>query len=468
MIFTSLLFLAFFVAVLLAMWLVPGRRTQLMILLAASYVFYGAWNWTFVPLIVAVSLVGYVVGLLLERAQTKGLRRLIATFGIALSLLPLAYYKYANFIVDNLRSVDGLHELRALDILLPVGISFFTFQSLSYVIDVYRRRLQVCHSALEYLLFVAFFPQLVAGPIVRASEFLPQLKEPVRLRLATALAGGQLFLGGLIQKSLIADNLSTFVDPVFADPQLFAAPTLLLGMLAYGTQIFCDFSGYSLMAIGVARVLGFELPVNFRMPYVASSVTEFWHRWHISLSTWLRDYLYKPLGGSRRGPLRTRINLLLTMVLGGIWHGASWNFVLWGFLHGAALIIQKDWSRIAGQRFTERFGLSWKLLAWAVTFAFVMLAWVPFRCIDFPTTLAYFEGLTRFDEGIVWWHTTTLLLLLLTTAWHLLYLAGARALLVFPHAEPARAYPLLVLASAIVVVLLGVPLDASPFLYFQF
>ncbi len=284
MIFTSLDFLLFYIALMGLLCIFKHNSIRQFILLIASYLFYGWWNPTFVILIIALSIIAWYLGLLIDGTEKENQKNLYLAISITLSLGVLAYYKYATFLVDNIIMLLGLKWDYHLGITLPVGISFFTFQTMSYVIDLKRRKITVCRNLAQLMLYVAFFPQLVAGPIVRASEFLPQLSHQIKITRFNIIIGLQIFLGGAIQKVLFADNLSSFVDPVFSQPELFSGKTLWLAVTAYSLQIFCDFSGYSLMAIGIAKTLGFELPENFRMPYISSSITEFWRRWHITLS----------------------------------------------------------------------------------------------------------------------------------------------------------------------------------------
>lgn len=465
MIFTSLSFLGFFLSLLAAFFLIRRTTSRQYFLLLASYVFYGAWNVNYLLLITLCSFWGWGLGLLMHRADNLGQKKLYMATSIALSLSMLGYFKYANFFAD---SVSNLFNLKwdYIDILLPVGISFFSFQTMSYTIDLYRGNIGVCKSLPKFMLFVSFFPQLVAGPIVRASEFLPQLEKEIVLTRDNMLVGSQLFLGGAIQKVLVADNLSFYVDPVFTNPDLYSSGTLWLALVGYSIQIFCDFSGYSLMAIGIARILGFELPVNFRMPYVSLSITEFWRRWHMTLSFWLRDYLYISLGGNRGSELRTRINLMLTMLLGGLWHGASWNFVLWGALHGLALIVHKYWSLL---NFSFSKSKPYRLLAWITTFLFVLLVWLPFRSPNFETTKLYLIKLFNpLSDGVFWPSPSVILLIALVIAWHLLYKSKSRWLRSFPNLNPTKPvflYPILI---SLLALLLFAPIDASPFIYFQF
>lgn len=467
MIFTSLTFLAFFTILLGLMVVVRGATQREYLLLLASYVFYGAWNPVFILLIAASSLWGWYLGLLMHRAGSQSLRRRYMCVSLLLSLSMLGYFKYANFFIENLTYLFGI-EWQYADITLPVGISFFTFQTMSYTIDLYRERIPVCTRLHRFMLFVAFFPQLVAGPIVRASEFLPQLERAIKLRWDNIAIGSQIFLGGAIQKVLIADNLSIFVDPVFARPELYSAATLWLAAASYGIQIFCDFSGYSLMAIGVARILGYELPKNFDMPYVATSITEFWRRWHMTLSFWLRDYLYIPLGGNRKGTGRTYINLMITMLLGGLWHGASWNFVVWGGMHGVALAVHKLWSAYTGSWRSIKHTSLYKLASWAITVLLIGLLWIPFRSPDFSTTATYFKRLLPDGEGIVWLHPMALALLGIVTVWHMAYLFQNRILNTFPVTRPYEPAPAFVISGFIMLILLFAPINTSPFIYFQF
>lgn len=446
---------------------VRGTTQREYLVLLASYVFYGAWNPFFIPLIVASSFWGWYLGLLLGRTSNQSLRRRYTWLSLFLSLSMLGYFKYANFFAENLALLLGIKWYYA-DIILPVGISFFTFQTMSYTIDLYRERIPVCTSLRKFMIFVAFFPQLVAGPIVRASEFLPQLDKHIRLKWHDVSIGSQIFLGGAVQKVLIADNLSTFVDPVFTTPQLFSSITLWLAAISYGIQIFCDFSGYSLMAIGVARALGYELPKNFDMPYVATSITEFWRRWHMTLSFWMRDYLYIPLGGNRNGTGKTYLNLIVTTLLGGLWHGASWNFVLWGGMHGVALAVHKLWNSYTENWKNIKQAPLYKLFSWAITMLLVGMLWVPFRSVDFSTTISFYKNLLPDGEGIQWLHPTVIIILAMVTVWHLIYLFQNSFLSAFPSPRPHETVPALVIGSFLVLIVLFAPIHASPFIYFQF
>lgn len=468
MIFTSLAFLAFFLLLLFALNLFKSEQPRIYLLLAASYIFYGWWNASFVLLIVFCSFCGWYLGLKINGAENEKTRKLFLTISLVISLSVLGFFKYAHFFANNFLMLLGYEGNRDLGILLPVGISFFTFQTMSYTIDLYWRKIPVCEDAGRFFLFVAFFPQLVAGPIVRASEFLPQLNQRVIVTTENFMLGTQLFIGGAIQKVLIADNLAVYADEIYSNPMLYDTASLWLGVLAYAMQIFGDFAGYSLMAIGIAKILGFDLPKNFDMPYVSRSIQEFWRRWHITLSTWLRDYLYISLGGNRKGTARTYVNLALTMLLGGLWHGASWNFVLWGALHGGALALHRLWSAATQSLNTTRELLPYQIIAWSVTFLFTILCWVPFRSDSFDTTLLIFERLFANSDGISWMHSQTLMILSTSLIWHLLHVLRPQLIHSFPSVTPFRFQYMLTLCLCVTFIFMFAPLGASPFIYFQF
>ncbi len=388
MLFNSLTFVLFFAVVYTAYRLIPGWGWRKNLLLAASYLFYAAWNPPFALLLLLSTVVDWWVAGRMGGATTQGGRRGWLLISLVANLGMLGFFKYGNFLLENtvaLCAAAGIdYHPPKLDILLPVGISFYTFQTLSYTIDVYRGQLKPERSLRDFALFVSFFPQLVAGPIVRARDFLYQLAAPpvpVPGRFAWGLF---LMTVGLFQKVVIADTLlAPTADAVFGHAFPLAALDAWAGALAFGMQILCDFGGYSLCAIGAALCFGFHLGDNFRSPYAAIGFSDFWRRWHISLSTWLRDYLYIPLGGNRHGATRTGINLMLVMLLGGLWHGAAWTFVVWGALHGLYLLAERGWRALtAGAAWT---GSAPMLAAgWLVTLLAVTIAWVFFRAQSLP------------------------------------------------------------------------------------
>ena len=344
MLFNSFIFLIFLAIVLPAYFLLP-RKHKNPLLLLASYIFYGYWDWRFCLLLLLSTVADFFIGRALYQSTEPSARKRWLILSMIINLGILAFFKYFNFFADSFQTfvspfgmqLDYLH----LHIILPVGISFYTFQTMSYTIDIYRKKLQPTHSFLDFALFVAFFPQLVAGPIERATQLLPQisrLKNPTPDQVQQGLT---LIVLGMFKKVMIGDACGRIVDRVFGQMEYYHSTELLMALVLFSVQIYADFSGYSSIARGVAKLLGVELMRNFEQPYLSTSITEFWRRWHISLSSWLRDYLYISLGGNRQGTNRTYINLMLTMLLGGLWHGASWNFVIWGGLHGVYLAVHK-------------------------------------------------------------------------------------------------------------------------------
>lgn len=400
MLFSSITFWIFFTILLTLLGVFQRTELRKILLLAASYIFYMWWNPAFIILIVFSTTLDYFIGGRIEKESNKNRRKLLLSISIAANLGLLAIFKYANFFQDNLLFVSRIFGYTPtwteLNIILPVGISFYTFQTMSYTIDIYRNELSATKSPLDFALFVSFFPQLVAGPIVRAVDFLPQIH---RFKLNISSAAAFLILRGLAKKVLIADNIALMSDTVFDSPDKWPSLIIWLAAICFYIQIYCDFSGYSDMAIGIAKVLGFELPLNFDRPYFAGDPSTFWRKWHISLSSWLRDYLYIPLGGNREGEFQTQKNLMLTMLLGGLWHGASWNFVLWGLLHGLLLILHRLYRQIMHKTNLEYLRTYWayRIFSIVVFQLFVLIAWVPFRVSDTGDMLISLRKLLFFD-----------------------------------------------------------------------
>jgi alginate O-acetyltransferase complex protein AlgI len=472
-------FAAFFAVVLVALAILPTGGTRLFFLLLANVVFYGAGTPFFLLVLAIPSVVDYACAIHIEEATNAAARKHWLIFSLISNLGILFYFKYANFFVDNIAAVLHVDTAHA-SVVLPVGISFFTFKTMSYTIDVYRGTLRACRSWWRYAMFVSFFPELVAGPIVRASIFLPQMERPIRLEWARIWSGAQIVMLGLTKKLLIADRLASFADDIFAHPAAFSPGAVAAGVIAYSIQIYCDFSGYSDMAVGIARMIGFDLPMNFDMPYIARSITEFWRRWHITLSQWLRDYLYIPLGGNRRGRRRMYINLMLTMLLGGLWHGASWTFVVWGLLHGLGLAVHKLWTETRTRLgWTARFGAIGSLGGWLFTYAFVCLCWVFFRSPDFGTAMIILRKLGGLAPGgIVWVYSPLMMFVPLLLAAHLFGVMrdadgtpapGAHTTVPgFSVASRPLFVDAFVITTWILLLYLFAPLHRSPFIYFQF
>lgn len=342
LLFNSGFFLYFFIFVLIFnKALAKTNRARLLFLTVTSVFFYYKSSGVYFYLVIVSSLIDYIAGIMIYENDSKSKKKLFLVLSLITNLGILGYFKYTNFFINSINAITSGH-FDAMDIFLPVGVSFFTFQSMSYTIDIYFENLEPERNFIDFLFFVSFFPQLVAGPIVRAKDFLPQIHEEPAVTNKEIGFALFLIIGGLFKKAIIADYISiNFVDRVFQWPTRFTGVENLLAIYGYLVQIYCDFSGYSDMAIGLALLMGFKLPMNFNSPYKAKTITEFWQRWHISLSSWLRDYLYIPLGGNRKGKQRTYINLMLTMLLGGLWHGASWRFMLWGGWHGFWLAIER-------------------------------------------------------------------------------------------------------------------------------
>jgi alginate O-acetyltransferase complex protein AlgI len=402
LLFVELRFFVFFAIVLLVYWNLRTNDLRKWFLLAASYYFYGSWDWRFACMLFALSCGDYFFALRISGSEKPGVRRLYVTASLAMNLAVLAFFKYFHFFVNSalyLAEAAQFHISEpTLRIILPVGISFFTFQSLSYTIDVYRREIPAVHNIRDYVLFAAFFPQLVAGPIVRPKYFVPQLGSKRHVTPQEIKSALYLFLMGFVKKACIADNVSPYVDKVFNDPHHFSALASITATWLYAVQIFCDFSGYSDMAIAVAAMMGYKLVLNFDAPYLSESIQDFWRRWHISLSSWIRDYIYISLGGRAKKQWLTNRNLMITMLAGGLWHGASWTFVAWGGLHGFALIVN--------QAYRRQFPLTansvpvWRrAVGWLLTINFVCLCWILFRSSTFNGAWLLIQRYLLIDYG---------------------------------------------------------------------
>ena len=479
--FHSAYFGLFFIVVFTVFWLIhQWRSPRVLFLLGASYLFYltseleAPGMAKYALLIVFQTVSDYFVALALARLEKPGIRRLLLWVSVIVNLGILAIFKYYNFFastVDDVCSLrGGTSPLPRLNLLLPVGISFYTFHTLSYTLDVYYRRIAPARNLWEFALAVVFFPQLVAGPIVRAAQFLPQLEQTPRFDLDRIRSGLLLLFTGLFKKLLIADFLAdNLVDDAFKHPELASGWHLLLATYAYAFQIYCDFSGYSDMAMGAARMLGYELPINFNLPYRAGDLRDFWRRWHISLSTFLRDYLYIPLGGSKGSRWFTARNLLITMLLGGLWHGAAWNFVLWGFYHGLLLAVIHFWTARRPEPERPAPAMRWRLaLQVFVTFHLVCLGWIFFRAqhfADIGIVLGRIFTLAR-STGDVFPHERGLWVLLLAALLHYVPVNWFAAIRRWIE-ERSPALQGAMTAAALGV--LGVVVAAQhPFIYFQF
>lgn len=400
MLFNSLTFVLFFLLVLALHYSPLSWKIKKTNLLIASYLFYAAWNPPFVVLLWISTLVDWHVAKWIYKESVKRKRFMLLMLSLATNLGILGYFKYGEFLLQNwqmlMLSVGIDYQVPEWSIILPVGISFYTFQTMAYSLDIYMGKAKPTKSFLDFSLFVTFFPQLVAGPIVRPSQLIPQFETPHYAKKQQMIWGINLIILGLFQKVVIADTLlAPAVEAVYGSKEALSFTDAWLGTLAFSGQIFSDFAGYSTTAIGVALCLGFSLPTNFRFPYASIGFSDFWRRWHISLSTWLRDYLYIPLGGNQKGSVRTYINLMLTMLLGGLWHGASWNFVVWGGLHGSFLAIERLTRSKLGQiRYKDT--VLFQLIMVLFTYLLINITWVFFRAKDFTTSSSIISSMFGF------------------------------------------------------------------------
>lgn len=471
MLFPTVEYAVFFLAVLAIAWPLAGRVTaHKVFLLLASYVFYGFWSWRYVPLLIGVSLFAGLVAQGIQRSNDDRMRKGLLVWGVVVCLIVLAYYKYTSFLLLSAMGLWGLVGRTPVWNIpapfLPLGISFFVFHAISLMGDVYRRKLVVKLELLDALLYVAFFPQLIAGPILRASRFIPQLMKrvnPDKIRVNRAFL---LILAGLFKKVIVSNTLATrLVEPVFNAPGQYHRWDVLLAIYGYAAEIYCDFSGYTDIATGCAMLLGYRFPKNFDAPYTAQDPQEFWQRWHISLSTWLRDYLYIPLGGSREGKVRTYVNLMITMLLGGLWHGASWTFVMWGGLQGLYLVVHRVW---AGKKMAFDLGQTkwWPWVSRVLLFHAVCLGWVFFRSPTFGLAWTVLHQLTVRGAATLaaWPVMVTLVLGIFGQYAPRMWRRGVEATMA---RMPMAANGALLALGVYVIEILG-PTGVAPFIYFQF
>lgn len=440
-------------------WLTRWHRARLALLLMGSLVFYGFARADLVVLLVAVAGFGWIAGLWLARTQFK---QAVLALAVGVLLLTLGLFKYGHLLIEHIRTLHFPGRVEAWILLLPLGISFFVFEIISYLVDIHRGALRPERSPFRFGLFVAFFPHLIAGPIMRGSDLLPQFDRMLRFDVYRTLSGARLFTLGFFKKVVIADTCARVVDPVFAAPATYSSLAVWIAALAYSAQIYGDFSGYTDMGRGAARMLGYELPLNFRNPYLATSPREFWRRWHMSLSSWLRDYLYRGLGGSRHGRTRTYFSLFATMVIGGVWHGSNWTFLVWGAYHGALLTVQRF---ATDRRITLT--VSWPLRVIA-TFVAVTIGWVIFRSASLEAAATALNRMLIPTNGLA-----------LATDLMVIGIAGPIATLVYMALDETGGGPArwvvrpgvgqgLILGAAAASMFYLLPLSAQPFIYFRF
>ena len=479
MLFPTLTFGLFFLATNVLVWTIGtySNEWRKILLLVASWIFYGAWDWRFVALLIASAFINWGLGRLIadsvaaevdndEDVANRRAKTLVA-IGVAANLAILGFFKYFDFFLGEiaplLTSLGFARDLPLLQVILPVGVSFFTFQGMSYTIDVYRGRTRPA-SLLDITLLMSFFPHLVAGPIVRAAHLVPQFQKIPRLNRGMVAMALLLIIWGLFKKAVVASELAVnFVDPVFFDPSAHGSADLMFAAYGYAVQIYCDFSAYSDMAIGLAALLGYRFPRNFNQPYRAASLQDFWRRWHISLSSWLRDYLYIGLGGNRGGLLFLCRNLMITMLLGGIWHGAKWTFLIWGGLHGLVLSIERIWRDIRPARWP---GLPTPI-GILITFHIVVLGWIFFRAETFALAITFIEGIAIWHGAATVITPLGLALVLLGMSMHFGPPAIMQAMAMRLRAVPA---PLLGLMAGVAILIIDAMRyeGVAPFIYYQF
>jgi len=394
MLFNSVEFVFFFTIVFFSYWFLFNKnlKFQNLLILISSYFFYGLWDWRFLILIIISSFSDFIIGIKIENSSCKIHKARALKLSLIINIGILGVFKYYNFFIENfIILLDNLNiqsNIILLKIILPVGISFYTFQTLSYSIDIYNKKIKASKDIISFFAFVSFFPQLVAGPIERAKNMLPQFLKKRKFNYDFSISGCRLILIGLFKKMVVADNLSIIVDSIYSNPADFLGFPSLLATVFFAIQIYCDFSGYSDIAIGLARLLGFKLKTNFKTPYFSKSLTEFWRNWHISLSTWFRDYVYIPLGGSKMSEKRIYVNIMITFLLSGLWHGANWTFIIWGAIHGLGLIIEK---KVSVLKF--KVNLIFNIFRVLFTFSFVCLAWIFFRSESFNDSILIFVNI---------------------------------------------------------------------------
>ncbi len=476
MVFNSLAFFVFLACAFSLYWLIPKQylRAQNLLLLVASYVFYGWWDWRFLSLIAFSSVIDYSVGRQLAHTKVASQRKRWLALSLLTNLGVLGVFKYFGFFVESfaglLTALGISANVPTLSIILPVGISFYTFQTLSYTIDIYREQLDPIDDVIAFFAFVSFFPQLVAGPIERAANLLPQFQTARTFTRAGGAAGLQLILWGLFKKVVIADNLASVVDLVFGNYGGYSGQDVAVASVFFAVQIYCDFSGYSDMAIGTAKLFGFDLMRNFATPYFATSIQDFWRRWHISLSTWFRDYVFIPLGGNRVNAAKHARNIMLTFLLSGLWHGANWTFVVWGGIHGLLylprIVLPKRW----------RWPRKWQpIVGWLTTIPVVVLAWIFFRA----NSIGHAVGLLL-HVGLGGWGTSQLATVQYAVALPLMMLSAiVIGLFVVEYLQRDKACPLFLpnwpvlgrwaaYYGVIALILFYGKVNATPFIYFQF
>lgn len=476
MLFNSFEYFICFPIVLFLTYSLPFK-SRVWFLLFASYLFYMFWRWEYVALIILQTEINYLAGLYIAKSQEKKTKKLWLIFALISTLIILIFFKYINFINNTIKTIvlffGGNYRIPNLEILLPIGISFHTFQTLSYTIDLYRGKIPVEKSFARFALFVTFFPILVAGPIERAGHLLPQFNVKKYFDIPRMISGVRLILWGLFKKVVIADRLAEYVNLIYANPDSYSGPTLLLATYFFAFQIYCDFSGYSDIAIGSARMLGYDLLENFRLPYLAPSISEFWQRWHISLSTWFRDYVYFPLGGNRVSERRWVFNIWMVFILSGLWHGANWTFILWGGVHATYYLLERFLASPAGKIMNMLAFPAWlkRILGTILTFHMVLLGWVFFRAASISDAILILHKIAFFNGKLYLGPSQLTLYISLFFIFALIIVMILQENGKLPLYSKPCPLPLAFRWSAYIVLIFGIALfgkSSNEFIYFQF
>lgn len=472
--FTDIAFYLFFIIVFAVVLLIEsniGRKifkgnlqtARKAALLIASYIFYGYWDFRLCFLLLILSLLVFLCAKRIDKGK------IYSVIGIVVPLVVLGFFKYFNFFIESFAQLFNIESTNTLNIILPIGISFYTFQCLSYIIDVKRKEIAAESDFINLALYISFFPHLIAGPIVKAAYFLPQLKENRTITTASVETGIQIFVFGLFKKVVLSDNLSVFVDDVFLRTDIYSGLSVAMAVIAYSLQIYFDFSGYSDMAIGCAKIFGYDFGKNFNLPYVSKNVSEFWKRWHISLSSWLQSYLYIPLGGNRKGTARTYLNLIITMVLGGLWHGANWTFVIWGLLHGVALCINKAFRKIFHHSKDYKGTVAGNIVSIMITYIFVCFCWIFFRADSLSQASQIIKAIITMKDGIDFPYIWTMIAVVIAiTSAVVAFIKSKKIDSFYPVLNLKKIPGLICFITFVGITITFAYTDANPFVYFQF
>jgi alginate O-acetyltransferase complex protein AlgI len=465
MLFTQIEFILFLTIILLAMYYCNKTTLKKVILLTANLYFYAYFDYNLLLLLILSTLITFVIGKKIQYSKSEWSRNCFLFLGLAVNISILGIFKYFNFFIESINSLFALNEasISTLNIVLPLGVSFYTFRFISYLIDIYRKSTKTCQ-VFDFLIYGTFFPIIVSGPISKATSFIPQL---IRIDVSSSnlYRGYRLFVIGLFLKVFVADRIAYYVNFFYENHEIFNSITAWVAVLSYSIQIYCDFAGYSNMAIGIALMIGICVEENFNFPYLAGNISDFWKRWHITLSLWIKDYLYVPLGGSRKGVQRKYINLLITMILCGLWHGPAWTFVLWGFLHGILLVINHCWKGSSYQTIFTHSPRFYSFASWLITFLSVTLCWIVFRSSDVGQAMAIAQKLFSFNNaGVSWLHPFVIFIILATL---LIHIFQSMTFKFFKLPIESKITPV-ILFCLIWLVIVFYPKEFQPFVYLKF